>query len=75
MPLNAAAADAAAQAFCTANGITDAAAVAKWKSYTEKIYSSIAANIDVVLNTGTVVTVGSATTQTGPAAPVTLMVT
>ena len=75
MPLNNAAADAAANAYCSANGITDNAAKAKWQSLMRQIATMITGNAQVTLGAGTVVTTGSAATQTGPAAPVVMTVT
>lgn len=78
MALNNTNADAVATAFCSANSITDATAIAKWKSLVRLLYSgssgSLVSAIGVTLPISTVVTVGSATTQTGPTAPVTLTV-
>lgn len=78
MALTTANADAVATAFCAANGITDASAIAKWKSYTEQLYATssgaLVHAIGVTLPAGAVITTGSATTQTGPAAPVILPV-
>lgn len=72
MPLNNSAADALADAFCAANGVTDAAAIGRWRSLAELIYSHLKTDIDIIIQAGSIVTTGSPTTQTGPAAPITI---
>lgn len=78
MALNNSNADSVATAFCAANAIVDATAIAKWKSLIRLLYSgnagSLVSAITATLPPSSVVTVGSATTQTGPAAPVTIVV-
>lgn len=78
MALDATNADAVATAFCAANGITDAAAIAKWKSLMEYIYFSSSGSlvhaITATLPTNSVVTVGSPSTQTGPTSPVSVTI-
>lgn len=61
-----------ANAFCTANSITDAAAVAHWESFAKLLYAHLKADILITIITGSIVTAGSAATQTGPAAPIPL---
>lgn len=70
MPLTSAQADTRATAFCTAQGITDLAAIAHWKALFEAVYAGILADATVAVPAASIVTTGSATTQTGPAAPV-----
>lgn len=74
MALNNSNADAVATAFCAANSIVDANAIAKWKSLIRLLYSGNAGSlvnaIGVAVPTASIVTVGGPTTQTGPAAPV-----
>lgn len=72
MPLNKASADAASAAYCSAAGITDSVAQAKWQLLFEQVWSGIQANISIVATVpaSSIVTTGSATTQTGPATPV-----
>jgi len=70
MALTSGNADTAATAFCGAQSITDATAIAHWKALFETIYAHIAADLSVQVPASSIVTTGSATTQTGPAAPV-----
>lgn len=75
MSLDNTTADALAASICSSLSITDAAAKNKWKTICRAFYSSgdgIADNLVVILQALTVVTTGGPTTQTGPAAPVTL---
>jgi hypothetical protein len=74
MAWNNAAADACAVAICSALGVSDPATIANWKLITENLFSNLKSSASIVLPASTVVTVGSATTQTGPQAPVTLTV-
>lgn len=71
-------ADAVATGFCAANGITDTAAIAKWKSFCEQLYvtsgGALVTAIDVTLPATSVTTNGSPTSQVGPPSPVTLTV-
>jgi ApbE superfamily uncharacterized protein (UPF0280 family) len=75
MSLDNASADAAATAICSAMGVSDATTIAQYKKFIEALYAHIKADIVVTLAAGSVVTTGSAATQTGPAAPVVLTVT
>lgn len=74
MALTTSNADLVAEAFCAANGITDSAAIGKWKSFCEQLYASssgaLVTAITATIPAASIVTVGSPTTQTGPAAPV-----
>jgi len=74
MALNNSNADAVATAFCSANNITDPAAIQKWKSLCRMFYlgssGSLLTAIAATVPAMSIVTSGSATTQTGPAAPV-----
>lgn len=70
MSLNNGTADAVATAFCSAEGITDPAAVAKWKSFCQKMYAGLKTDIVATIPINTVVTVGGPATQTGPTTPV-----
>ena len=72
MALNNTTADALATTICTALGVTDTASKNKWKAITEAIYTALKTDIVMTILPSTVVTVGSATTQTGPAAPIPL---
>lgn len=79
MALNTGNADAVATAFCTANSITDPTAVGLWKSFCRNLYvsagaSSLVTAIQVTVPPAAITTVGSATTQVGPPAPVPLTV-
>ena len=77
MALDNSTADSLATAICAALNVTDAAAIAKWKLICENIYtngSGIKDSIIVTLQTGTVITNGGPTPQTGPATPVTLSI-
>lgn len=75
MTMNNASADAVAVQICNGLGVTDAPTIAQWKQIMRPIWAGIVADLIVTLNAGTVITVGSAATQTGPATPVTLIVT
>ncbi len=70
MALNNTTADALAVLINTALGITDAASIAKTKQVYRLVYAQLKADILITLPAASVVTVGSAATQTGPAAPV-----
>lgn len=74
MALTAANAKICADAFCTTAGITDAAAVLKWEELVQQLYASLKTDIGAILPASSVVTTGSATTQTGPAAPVPIVI-
>ncbi len=70
MALDNTAADALATAINTALGITDPASIAITKSVYRLVYSHLKLDVLITLPAASVVTVGSAATQTGPAAPV-----
>jgi hypothetical protein len=59
-----------AQAFCSANGITDAAAVSKWESFAKILYAHLKTDVSIVIATGSIATTGTAAAQVGPAAPI-----
>lgn len=61
-----------ADAFCTAEGITDPVAKAKWESFAKLLYSHLKTDVSIVIPAASIVTVGGPTTQTGPAAPIPL---
>lgn len=77
MALSNATADAASAAFCASASITDPTAKGVWQLVFRQIWSGIKTNIGVaaVVPLNSVVTVGSAATQTGPTAPVSTTVT
>jgi hypothetical protein len=74
MALNNSNADTVATAYCSANGITDPAAIQKWKNFCRMLYlgssGSLLTAITATVPAMSIVTSGSAATQTGPAAPV-----
>lgn len=70
MALSNATADAMVTSMASAMGISDPATIAQMKVQWRILYSSLKADILITLPTSSVVTVGGATTQTGPAAPV-----
>jgi hypothetical protein len=70
MPLDPASADACADAIASALDISDAATKSQYQKIYRQLYTSLKADILITLLPGTVVTTGSAATQTGPAAPV-----
>lgn len=63
-------ADSLALAICTALGHTDTVTVDAWKTACRTIYSHLKTDIQVTIQVGSITTTGSATTQTGPQAPV-----
>jgi hypothetical protein len=75
MALDNVSADAVATAICSALGVEDEATQAKWKSIMEAIYGGLKTDAIITIPSGAIVTSGSATTQTGPAAPVLLSLT
>jgi len=75
MPLTPTQADALATAICSALGVTDTASKAKWQNIAELFYSHLVADITVTIAALSIVTTGSAATQTGPAAPLPVPVT
>jgi hypothetical protein len=70
MPLTSGQADTRATAFCSAQGITDTAAVNHWKALFEAVYAGVLADLTVAVPAASIVTTGGPATQTGPAAPV-----
>lgn len=72
MALNNGTADALATAFCAAQGITATNAIAAWKVFCETLYAHLKTDIDITIPMNSITTAGSATTQVGPPAPVTL---
>lgn len=65
-------ADAAATSFCGTIGVTQPDAIAQWQKLFEEIATWITASGHATIPASAIVTTGSATTQTGPASPVTL---
>ena len=65
-------ADALANAICSALNITDTATVNAYKTIYETVYSHLKSDIQITIATSSIVTVGSATTQTGPQTPINL---
>jgi hypothetical protein len=63
-------ADALAVAILDAVGVTTPASIAKAKTAIEIFYAHLKADILITIAASSIVTVGSATTQTGPAAPI-----
>lgn len=61
-----------ADAFCTDNSITDADAIAHWRSFAKLLYAHLKADILITIATGSIATAGTAAAQTGPAAPLLL---
>jgi hypothetical protein len=72
MALNNGTADAMATAFCAAQGITAPNAIAAWKLFAETLYTHLKADIDIIIAATSITTNGSATTQVGPPAPITI---
>lgn len=72
MALNSATADACAQAICAAIGVTDAASIAIYKTVYEQLFTALKTDIVITILPSSIVTTGSAATQTGPAAPIPL---
>lgn len=72
MALNNTTADAVATAICTALGVTDTASKNKYKQVYEILYAALKTDILITIAAASIVTTGSATTQTGPAAPIPL---
>ncbi len=70
MPLSNGTADTCAAAICAALGVSDQATLDKYKQVYEILYAQLKAQILITLPAASVVTSGSASTQTGPAAPV-----
>ena len=72
MPLNNTTADAVAAQICSALGVTDDASKAKYEAIYRALYTALKADILITIQASSIVTTGSATTQTGPAAPIPL---
>lgn len=72
MALNNAAADALAASICSAMNITDAATKALYQTIYRQVYASLKTDIVITILASSIVTTGSPTTQTGPAAPIPL---
>lgn len=72
MALNNTTADALATALCSALNVTDPTSVDIYKTIYRTIYAHLKTDIAVTLPINTVVTTGSAVTQTGPTTPVTM---
>jgi hypothetical protein len=72
MALNNSSADACADAICTALNITDTPSKDKMKAQWRVIYAKLKADITIQIAAGSIVTTGSAATQTGPATPIPL---
>lgn len=68
--LNPTNADALATAICSAIGVTDIATQNIYKTIYETVYSHLKNDIQITIAASSIVTNGSATTQTGPAAPI-----
>ncbi len=63
-------ADALATALCSALGVVDAPSIAIYKTIYRTVYAALKTDISIVIAAASIVTTGSATTQTGPAAPI-----
>lgn len=72
MALNNGTADALALTICTTLGIADAPSIAKMKAQWRDVYAALKADITIQIAAASIVTTGSAATQTGPAAPIPL---
>lgn len=72
MALSNTTADALAANICTALGVTDTASEAKYKQVYRLVYAALKTDIAILIAASSIVTTGSATTQTGPAAPITI---
>lgn len=72
MPLNPTTANALGEAIASALNVTDADAKAKWKAIANELYDALLADLTVTILAGSIVTTGSAATQSGPAAPIPL---
>lgn len=68
-------ADAVAAAICFALGVSDQASLDKYKSVYRILYAALKADITATIAAASIVTTGSAATQTGPAAPVPVGIT
>lgn len=65
-----ASANAVGSAIASALNVTDAESVANYQTIVTQIYTGIVAHLTAIVPPASIVTVGSATTQTGPASPV-----
>lgn len=63
-------ADALAQAIFDVLDATGSVGLDQWKSICQTFYEKLLVDIVIMIQTGAIVTTGSATTQTGPAAPI-----
>ncbi len=72
MALNNTTADALATALCSALGVVDAPTIAIYKTIYRQVYASLKADITITLAALSVVTTGSAATQTGPQSPISI---
>lgn len=70
MSLNNGTADALATAICSALNITDAATQNVYKTIYETVYAHLKTDIQITIAASSIVTTGSATTQTGPTSPI-----
>lgn len=64
----------AATNICTSLGVSDTASINQWKHIMSQIATWIEGNGTVTIAPSSIVTTGSATTQTGPAAPIILAI-
>ncbi len=74
MPLTPTTADAVATAIAAALGVTDTISINKYKQVYEILYAALLVDITATLSANTVITVGSAATQTGPTTPVPVVI-
>ncbi len=72
MPLNASTANALGEAMASAVGASDADTINQWKNIANTLYDALLTDLTVTILAGSIVTTGSAATQTGPAAPIPL---
>lgn len=72
MPLNASTANALGEAMASAVGASDQDTIDQWKNIANALYDAIKADLTMTIMAGSIVTTGSAATQTGPAAPIPL---
>ena len=70
MALNNTTADALATAICASLNVTDTATITAYKNIYRQVYASLKTDIQITIAAASIVTTGSATTQTGPAAPI-----
>jgi len=72
MPLNSGTANALGAAMASAVGASDQDTIDQWKAIANTLYDALLADLTVTILAGSIVTTGSAATQTGPAAPIPL---